>query len=568
MLRIFRSGLLAVLLFGFVLCSFSFATLRRPAWAPSVMVASADSHATRAGLQILEAGGNAVDAACAVALALGVSEGYSSGIGGGCFIVIHMADGREVAIDGREVAPKKSSRLMFVPKNKTDRTDLSLYSSLAAGVPGEVAALDLMVREYGTLPFADLIEPARSLADTGFIVDEYYADVLSAYAEKFRRDPGSTAVYLHADGTPYKQGERFVQKDLAETLRRMQINGAAEFYTGETAGLIAEFMRASGGVMTKQDLADYRAAALEPVRGNYRGYDIISMPPPSSGGIHLIQILNLLEGYPLSYLGAGSSESLHLIAEAMNYAFADRAEYLGDPVFTPVPTEALISKSYADKLRSKISRSKHTSKPDPGDPWQFMPGIEHHTTHFCVVDDSGNAVSLTATVNTPFATAITVPGTGILLNNEMDDFVTEPGKANFFGLVGKAANEIEPGKKPLSSMSPTILLKDGKPFILAGGAGGPRIITATLLTIVNAIDYGMDIQAALDFPRIHQQWMPDRLFIEPEHPFDVRVGLEQHGHVVDVGPARSRVQAIQADTTRGGWDGAADSRGVGAAFGY
>lgn len=567
-MHFFRTCLLLLVVVGLHSAKWAECATRRPAWAPHAMIASADSHATRAGLQILEAGGNAVDAACAVAMALGVTEGYSSGIGGGCFIVLHMADGREIAIDGREVAPAKSSRLMFVPRRPSDATDLSLYSPLAAGVPGQVAAFDLAVREYGTMQLAELLAPAIALADTGFILDEYYAGVVQSYATRMMNDPGSLAVYFDRDGKPLTKGERLVQKDLAATLSRMAQNGAADFYSGETADLIAEYMRKSGGIITKQDLAAYKPVALEPVRGNYRGYDIISMPPPSSGGIHLIQILNLLEDYPLSYLEAGSSESLHLIAESMSLAFADRAEFLGDPAFTPVPTEALIHKAYADTLRKKISRTRHLSQLGAGDPWAFLSMIDHHTTHFCVVDEQGNAASVTATVNTPFATCITVPGTGILLNNEMDDFVTEPGKANFFGLVGKAVNEIEPGKKPLSSMSPTIVLRDGKPYILAGGAGGPRIITATLLAIVNALDFGMDIQEAIDYPRMHQQWIPDRLFMEPEHPFDVRASLTAKGHAVEVGSARSRVQAIQADTLRGGWNGAADSRGIGAAIGY
>lgn len=548
--------------------SVAWSATQRPAWAPSVMIASADSHATRAGLQILSEGGNAADAAVAVAFALGVTEGYSSGIGGGCFVVVRMADGRSAAIDGREIAPERSSRLMFVPRKPSDRTDLSLYSPLAAGVPGEVAALDLLAREFGSKPFGELLDPAIALADTGFVLDEYYSSVVESYAVRLSSDPGSRAVYCTPEGKPLVKGERLLQTDLAETLRRMQANGASEFYTGETANKIADFMRSNGGVMSVRDLAAYKPVRLDPVRGTYRGYEILSMPLPSSGGIHLIQLLNLLEEYPLNYLGVGSSESLHLITEAMTLTFADRAEFLGDPAFTPVPVEALIHKDYAAELRKKISRTKHLANPAPGAPWEFLSQIEHHTTHFCVVDADGNAVSVTATVNTPFATGITVPGTGILLNNEMDDFVTEPGKANFFGLVGKAANEIEPGKKPLSSMSPTIILKDGRPYLLAGGAGGPRIITATMLAIVNALDYGLDIQEAVDFPRIHAQWMPDRLFMEPEHVFDVQQGLAQRGHTLDIGPARSRVQAIMADTLRGGWTGAADSRGIGAAIGY
>jgi len=564
---VFRIGLAAYLIVSFAV-SGSAAASRRPAWAPNAMVTSADSHATRAGLQILEAGGNAVDAACAVAMALGVTEGYSSGLGGGCFIVLRMADGREAAIDGREVAPKKSTRLMFVPRKPSDRTDLSLYSTLAAGVPGQVAAFNLVVSEYGTMSFGDLLEPAFQLADTGFIIGEYYADVVKYYEQRLKSDPGSREIYFRPDGTPLQQNDRLLQRDLAATLKRMQDVGASAFYTGETARLIESFMQSTGGLISQQDLASYQPTLLKPVRGTYRGFEVISMPPPSSGGIHLIQMLNLLEEFPLGYLGAGSTESLHLLAEAMNFAFADRAEFLGDPAFNPVPTEALVHKGYATQIRKDISRTRHAPKPEHGKPWEFLSMIEHHTTHFCVVDEEGNAVSVTATVNTPFATGITVPGTGILLNNEMDDFVTQPGKANYFGLVGNAANEIDPGKKPLSSMSPTIVFRDGDPYLLSGGAGGPRIMTATLLSIVNALDYGMDIQAAVDYPRIHQQWLPDMLYLEPDHTFDVRLGLEARGHVLEIGPAKSRVQAIQADTVKGGWFGAADSRGMGAALGY
>lgn len=551
-----------------VCSSVTWAATRKPAYAPNVMIASADTHATRAGLHILKEGGNAADAAVAVAFALGVSEGYSSGIGGGCFIIVHMADGRSAAIDGREVAPSRASRLMFVPRKDSDRTDLSLYSSLAAGVPGEVAALELLAQDFGTLPFSQLLEPAASLADTGFIVNDYYAGVLKIYADRLAADPGSLEVYFNEWGAPYASGERFMQRDLAETLRRMQTHGAADFYSGETARRFVEFMERSGGIIGERDLASYRAVRLEPLRGSYRGFDVVTMPLPSSGGVHLLQILNILEGFPLSYLGAGSSEALHLVAEAMNLAFADRAEFLGDPAFTPVPVSALIHKAYADTLRKAISRTSHFSNPAPGAAWEFQSRIEHHTTHFCVVDADGNAVSVTATVNTPFATGITIPGTGILLNNEMDDFVTQPGKANYFGLVGKAANEIEPGKKPLSSMTPTVLLRDGKPYLLAGGAGGPRIITATLLAILNSVDHGLDIQQSVDLPRIHAQWTPDRLFMEPEHTFDVQRGLSERGHTIEIGPAKSRVQAILADTLRGGWQGAADSRGTGAAIGF
>ncbi|MCB9366056.1 MAG: gamma-glutamyltransferase [Calditrichaeota bacterium] len=564
-MSLFRASLLSILWVCAVAVS---AATRSPSYAPNVMIASADTHATRAGLHILEQGGNAADAAVAVALALGVSEGYSSGLGGGCFILVRMADGRAAAIDGREVAPHRASRLMFVPVNESDRTDLSLYSPLAAGVPGQVAGLELLASSFGTLPFEYLVEPAAALADTGFVLNDYYADALRYYADRLAADPGSAEVYFNELGAPFARGERFKQPDLAATLRRLQSHGAREFYTGETATRLCDFMRDHGGLIDEQDLANYRAKQLEPLRGSYRGFEVLTMPPPSSGGAHLLQMLNILEGYSLSPYGPGSSAFLHLCAEAMTLAFADRAEYLGDPAFTPVPVRALTDKAYAEHLRSTISTDAHQAQPSPGPAWDYESRLEHHTTHFCVVDAMGNAVSLTATVNTPFATGITVPGTGILLNNEMDDFVTEPGKPNYFGLIGKAVNEIEPGKKPLSSMTPTIVTYSDKPYLLAGGAGGPRIITATLLTLVNSMDHGLTIQQAVDWPRIHAQWMPDRLYVEPEHPADVQDGLLERGHILDIGPAKSRVQAVVADTVRGGWLGAADSRGAGAAIGF
>ncbi|MCC6476482.1 gamma-glutamyltransferase, partial [bacterium] len=352
----------------------------------------------------------------------------------------------------------------------------------------------------------------------------------------------------------------------ARTLTRLKEQGATEFYLGETATLITRCMSQQGGVMQASDLIEYSPVVREPLRGDYKGYEVISMPPPSSGGAHLIQMLNLLEPLPLTFLEAGSSESYHLIAEAMCLAFADRAEYLGDPAFTDVPIDGLISKQYADSLRKKISRLSHQRDTKAGEPRKFEQ--EHHTTHLCVVDAEGNAVSLTATINTPFGTGITVPGAGILLNNEMDDFVTNPGKPNFFGLVGKPVNEVEAGKRPLSSMTPTIVVKDDKPYLLAGGAGGPKIITATLLTILNALDFHMNIQLAVDFPRIHQQWTPDKLICEKEVVVDVREALQAKGHLVEAGPYGSYVQAILADTLKGGWWGAADGRSNGQAKGF
>ncbi|RPH95597.1 gamma-glutamyltransferase [candidate division KSB1 bacterium] len=567
----FLSVFLLVIIFLFA-GPLSHAASPQPAWAPHVMVSSADSLATEVGLDILRQGGNAVDAAAAVALALGVTEGYSSGIGGGCFILIRMADGTSVCIDGRETAPALATRKMYVPRDTTQASTLSTEGVLAAATPGELAALDLAVRTYGRLPFAAAFNGAVALADTGFIVNRRYARSLNSNADLLGRFPGTKAVFFR-NGVPLRFQDRLVQTDLANTLRRVQTGGIEAFYTGDVPRIVEEHMKANGGILSKKDFAGYQPLTREPVRGDYKGYQVLSMPPPSSGGVHLIQILNLLEPFDLKYWGAGSSEVVHIIAEAMQIAFADRAALLGDPVFVKVPAAGLISKDYADAQRSRINRLTHEPLPGAGNPWAYsleadsLPPLKH-TTHLCVVDSFGNAVSLTATVNTPFGSGVIVPGLGFLLNNEMDDFVTWPGKPNYFGLVGNEANEIQPGKRPLSSMSPTILLRDGKPFIIAGSMGGPRIITSVVLALINMLDFGMTSQEAMDFPRIHQQWMPDVLYMEPEYPFDVLSALRAKGHTIRQQNRWAAATAIMADTARSGWWGASDSRVNGFAKGF
>ena len=564
----FPSTFFALALFSITAPLFAASPL--PAWAPHGMVTSAERHATEVGVQVLERGGNAVDAAAAVALALGVTEGYSSGIGGGCFILIRMADGTTVAIDGRETAPARATRRMFVPRDTTKPSTLSTEGVLAAGVPGELAALDLAVREYGRLPLASLLEGAISLADTGFDVDMRYARALNTNRGLLHRFEGARAVFFKNDTLPLAFGDRLIQTDLANTLRRIQSEGIEAFYNGDIPNAVATYVANNGGILTARDFADYRPLRREPVRGSYRGCEVLSMPPPSSGGIHVIQILNILESFDLNYFGVGSSESVHLIAEAMQLAFADRAEFLGDPAFTTIPVAGLVSKPYADALRAKINRLQHARAEAAGNPWPFdtPPPEDKHTTHLCVVDSEGNAVSLTATTNTPFGSGVIVPGTGFLLNNEMDDFVTWPGKPNYFGLVGSAANEVEAGKRPLSSMCPTILVRDGRPFLIVGSMGGPRIITAVLLAIVNAVDYRMTIQEAIDFPRVHHQWVPDELWLEPEYPADVVTALQARGHTVTVRGRWAATTAILADSTYGGWWGASDSRVSGLAKGH
>jgi gamma-glutamyltranspeptidase / glutathione hydrolase len=542
-----------------------------PAWARHGMVSSDDAMVTEIGVQVLKSGGNAVDAAAAVALALGVTEGYASGIGGGCFILIRMADGTAVAIDGRETAPAASQRLMFVPRDTTKPSNLSTEGVLAVATPGELAALELAVRTYGRLPFARAFDGAIALADTGFLLNFRYARNLTSNADLLKRFEGTRALFVKSDTVMLSFGDRLVQHDLAATLRRIQAEGITAFYSGDFPKKIESYMKVHGGALAAKDFASYQPIVREPLRGAYHNYEVLSMPPPSSGGICVMQILNLLEPYNLRHLGKGSSESIHLIAEAMQLAFADRAQFLGDPRFTAVPTTGLISRDYAAQRRRLIDRVQHRTDITYGQPPVVSADASEeigHTTHFCVVDSFGNAVSLTATVNTPFGSGIIVPGTGVILNDEMDDFVTWPGKPNYFGLVGNKANEVEPGKRPLSSMAPTILVKDNKPFMVVGSMGGPRIITSVALAILNALDYDMTIQEAVDFPRFHEQWVPDQLYLEPEYPFDVVFALKERGHKVASTGRWSAANAVMTDTTNGGWWGASDSRVQGLAKGF
>ena len=565
-------GIFLIILF---ICSIASvqAASPKPAWGKHAMVSSAEPMATEVGVRILQHGGNAVDAAAGVALALNVTEMYSSGIGGGCFIMIRMAEGTSVAIDGRETAPARSTRLMYVPKDTTKESDASTVGVLASGTPGELAALDLAIQQYGKLSLAQILEEVISLADTGFTVSMRTARALNTEHDKLIRFPGTREIFFKQDSVTLAFGDRLVQTDLAHTFRHIQSYGPDEFYHGEIAQEVDAYMKQNGGILSAKDFAGYQPVAREPVRGTYRGYEILSMPPPSSGGIHVVQILNLLEPFDLKYMGLGSSEAIHVISEAMEIAFADRAEYLGDPGFTNVPTIGLASKAYADERRTEINRFEHVQLDQPGNPFPFGtdPAANpdgKHTTHLCVVDSFGNAVSLTATINTPFGSGVIVPGTGFFLNNEMDDFVTWPGHPNYYGLVGKAANEIEPGKRPLSSMSPTILVKDNQPYMVAGSMGGPRIITSTVLTIINSIDFGLQLQAAMDFPRFHEQWMPDQLFVEPDYSFDVLTALRTRGHQIKVQDPWAAVTAIKVDSTYGGWWGASDSRVGGMAKGF
>ncbi|MFH1011448.1 MAG: gamma-glutamyltransferase [bacterium] len=546
-----------------------FAVSPRPECAQRAMVVSAEPYATQVGLSVLKRGGNAVDAAVATALALGVTEGYSSGLGGGCFILIRMASGEAIAIDGRETAPLRATRDMFVPRDSLAPTDLSTAGVLAAGVPGELAALDMALKKHGRLRLSEVIKDAIALADTGFPISKFYWERLEFNREKLARFPATKSLFFSSDTSVLKPAARLVQKELAATLRAIAAAGIDTFYNGPIAQKIADFVATEGGILTSEDFTSYRPRFRTPVSGTYHGYEILSMPPPSSGGVHLVEILNILDGIGLGYLGAGSAEATHAMAEAMALAFADRAAYLGDPDFVSVPVEGLISKNYADSLRRRIQRWRHSKFEGPGLPPMWLPDTTlRHTTHLCVLDEDGNAVSLTATINTGFGSGVIVPGTGILLNNEMDDFVTNPSIANYFGLVGSAANEIAPGKRPLSSMAPTIVLKNNKPFLIVGSAGGPRIITTVVQTIVNLVDHRMQLQAALDAPRIHQQWQPDKLYLEDGFSMDAIMELQRRGHNIAYGAYWSAATAIQVDPTTNLIYGATDSRMDGSAAGY
>jgi gamma-glutamyltranspeptidase/glutathione hydrolase len=532
------------------------------------MVVAQEAQAARIGREILKHGGNAVDAAVATGFALAVSYPRAGNIGGGGFMVIYLAKGkRDIAIDYRETAPEAITRDSFLDAQGNADPEKSRNSGLAIGVPGTVAGLALAHRKYGSGRFtlAQLIAPSIKLARDGFVLDGDLADTIDGARRLFARWPSSAAVFLRPDGSSWRAGETLVQSDLAATLESIAQKGSRGFYQGAVAEKIAAAVRGAGGVMTVDDLKNYRVRERAPVRGTYRGYDIISMPPPSSGGVHLIEMLNILEGYPLSKTGAQSADTLHLMAEAMKRAYADRAVHLGDPDFVQVPVERLISKAYAATLRAGIDPVHATPSKD------IRSGIAHregdNTTHYSVVDRHGNAVSNTYTLNLSYGVGLVAEGTGVLLNNELDDFAVKPNAPNAFGLIGGDANAPAPGKRPLSSMTPTIVLKDGKPFLVTGTPGGSRIITTVLQVIVNTIDFGMGIAEAVSAPRIHHQWMPDELRMENDWPEATMQVLKARGHNVVTPLPRGSANSILV--TPRGLAGAADPRTRGAlAVGY
>lgn len=505
--------------------------------------------ANEIGQRVLDEGGNAIDAAVAVGYALAVVHPAAGNIGGGGFAVIHLKNGENVTLDFREKAPIKATRDMYLDKNKEVIKDSSVIGYLAAGVPGTVAGMSEMLEKYGTKKLSDLIKPAINLAQNGFVITQRQAQTMLEVKDEFAKFSSSKKYFLKKDGSTYKEGEILVQKDLAKTLKEIQKNGQKAFYEGKIADLIVKDMQKNGGIITKEDLKSYKPIWRKPVVGNYRGYEIISMGPPSSGGIHIIEILNIIENANIKELGFGSSSTISLMSEAMRQAYADRSEYLGDPDFIKVPTEQLIDKAYAKKIYNKIKPNKAISSDDirPGGGWLNIKESDN-TTHYSIADKWGNAVSVTYTINASYGSAAAVDGAGFLLNNEMDDFSIKPGVPNIYGLVGGDANAIEPNKRPLSSMSPTIILKDGKLFMVVGSPGGARIITTVLQVIVNVIDHKMDISEAVSAPRFHMQWLPDEIRIEKfGMPKDVKENLEKMGYLIVTKPVMGDVNAIMID---------------------
>ncbi|TDU81561.1 gamma-glutamyltranspeptidase/glutathione hydrolase [Prosthecobacter fusiformis] len=503
--------------------------------------------ATDAASAAYAKGGNAVDAAVAAGLTLGIVDGHNSGIGGGCFLVIRAANGSLTAIDGREMAPAKAHRDMYLKAGKLD-DEASKTGALASGIPGVLKAYDLALKKHGRLTLADHLKTAAELAEKGFQMDAVYARKLEATADKLRLFPASASIFLKADGSAFKEGDTLVQKDLAKTYRAIAEHGLEWFYGGEFARKTEEWMKENGGIATVEDFRNYKAVEREPIRSSYRGYEIVCMPPPSSGGVHVAQILNILEHFPIRHFRASSR--IHVVTEAMKLAFADRAHWLGDPDFAQVP-KGLVDKEYAAELSRKIDLDHATSVPGHNTPPRWEGDIfGKHTTHLSTADAEGNWVALNQTINTAFGSKVVIPGTGVLLNNEMDDFAVQPGVPNAFKLVGAEANSIAPGKRPLSSMSPTLVFKEGQPMLSVGAAGGPTIITQTLLLISHVIDDGMEPNAALAEPRFHHQWSPDELKIETQFDRSTRKRVEALGHKLSESPGFGACQAVMWDDQR------------------
>lgn len=509
-------------------CTFTHAASVAPVAAEHGMVVTAQHLASRVGVDVLKDGGNAVDAAVAIGYALAVVYPAAGNLGGGGFMTVQLADGRKTFLDFREKAPLAATAHMYLGPDGNVVKGLSTRGYLAVGVPGTVSGLEYARAKYGSMTRATLIAPAIRYAERGFVLEAGDVEMLNAATEDFKQDAPSAAIFLHR-GQPFAEGQRLVQHDLARTLKLISRHGAAGFYKGPVAAALVAASTAGKGLLTQADLDQYATRELPPVECDYRGYRIVSAPPPSSGGVIVCEILNVLEGYPLKELGFRSAQAVHYQIEAMRHAYVDRNSYLGDPDFVKNPLDRLLDKGYAARIRAAIDPAKAGVSKD------LKPGVEPHeganTTHYSVIDQWGNAVSVTYTLNDWFGARVTAAKTGVLLNNEMDDFTAKVGVPNLYGLVQGEANAIAPGKRPLSSMSPTVVTRDGKPVMVLGTPGGSRIITVMLHAIINVIDYGMTIQEAVDAPRFHQQWLPEATNVEAfALSPDTRRILEGMGH--------------------------------------
>ncbi len=527
------------------------------------MVVAQEQQATDIGVAVLKAGGNAVDAAVAVAFALAVTHPTAGNLGGGGFLLLRTNNGESTFFDFRERAPGKATRDMYIgPDGKLTRD--SLVGWRASGVPGTVHGLWTAHQKHGSKPWASLVAPAIKLAK-GFPMSYSLADNLESAAPRLlSKYPETNRIYLR-DGKFYQKDDLFVQADLARTLARIAKQGPKDFYEGETARIFAAAMEKNGGLITLEDLKNYQTAIRKPLTGSYKGHDIITAPPPSSGGIGILQIMGMLEGTGYQNTGAGSAASIHMVAEAMRRFNADRSEHMADPDFFKVPVPGLLSRTYIEQLRNSIDKER-ASKSDAVRPGKPALTESTETTHFSVIDQQGNAVALTYTLNGSFGSGVTVPGLGFLLNNEMDDFSAKPGEANMFGVVQGEANIIQPRKRPLSSMTPTIVMKDGKLKMVVGAPGGSRIITGVAQVILNVLDFGMGVQSAIDAPRFHHQWQPDKLMVEREMSPDTIAALRAKGHEVDF---ISNVALVEAIVVEDGWlAGGTDRRAHGKAAGF
>lgn len=530
------------------------------------MVVTAEPLATKVGAQILKKGGNAVDAAVAVGFALAVTYPTAGNLGGGGYMVIHLKDGTQTTIDYRETAPKAALKDMFIDSSGKFQPKLSQEGATSAGVPGSVAGLLHALEKYGSMKLADVIQPAINLAKDGFPLTYYTAKMFEGNLKEFKKYESSMKVFSK-NGKPFEEGDIFKQSDLARSLELIKQKGLDGFYKGKTADLIVEQMKKMNGYISHEDLENYTVIEREPVKGSYKDFEIISMPPSSSGGIALIQMLNILENYEFNKDEWGSSDYFHKLVETMRYTYADRSKHLGDPAFYNVPQNWLISKEYAKEIFKNIKDRAAVSK-------EVNPGVppkneSEETTHYSIADKYGNAVSVTTTINAGFGSSVVVDGAGFLLNNEMDDFSAQPGVPNMYGLLGSEANSIQPGKRMLSSMTPAIVLKDNKPFLVVGTPGGSTIITIVLQVIFNCIQFNMNLENAMDAPRIHHQWFPDEIQYERfAFPTDVKNNLVERGHKIGRQRGLGLVESIMIDQSSGVFYGVSDKRGAGLAEGF